>query len=401
MSEKFEMIAKTFQGLENVLADELKNIGAEDVKILRRGISFKGDKEMMYKANLQLRTALRILKPIYSFKARNEEELYGQAKKFDWLSVMSLSQKFAVDSVVHSEIFNHSRYIALKLKDAIADHFREKLGKRPFVDPKNPDIQLHIHVAEDECTISLDSSGESLHRRGYRLHQDVAPINEVLAAGMIMLTGWKADCDFIDPMCGSGTLLVEAALIANGIPPGIFRKNFGFEKWPDFDENLLQSVYNDDSMEKVFAHSIIGSDISKHAVDKALENIKQAGLQKKIDVKVKSIFDTSPQNERGIVVTNPPYGERLKKDQIEVFYEQIGDFFKQKYSGYDIWVLSSNKDAMKKFGLRPSANLTLFNGALECKFQKFTMYRGSVKSKYSNQNSKPFQNQSKGYIRKS
>lgn len=379
------MIAKTFQGLEQVLAEELKAIGASDVQPICRGVSFTGDKELMYKANLHLRTALRVLKPIYTFKARNEEELYGQAKKFDWTSIMNLSQRFAVDSVINSEIFFHSRYIALKVKDAIADYFREKLGKRPFVDPQNPDIRIHVHILEDECTISLDSSGESLHRRGYRLVQDAAPINEVLAAGLIMLSGWRADSDFIDPMCGSGTIIIEAALYAYGIPPGVFRKHFGFENWPDFDGDLLQNVYNDDSMEREFNYSIIGSDISKRAVEIAQENIKNAGLQKRIDLRLKSVFDTTPSEGKGIVITNPPYGERIKKEQLDIFYKQLGDCFKQKYLGYDIWILSGNKEAMKSFGLRPSANIALLNGAIECKYQKFSMYQGSKKTKYADQ----------------
>ena len=381
MAEKYEMIAKTLQGLEGVLADELKSIGADDVHLIQRGVSFKGDMEMMYKANLQLSTALRILKPICTFKARTEEELYGQARKFNWTDYIDVSHKFAVDSVVYSEVFTHSWYIALKIKDAIADHFREKLGKRPFVDPQNPHIKIHIHIVDDECIIALDSSGESLQRRGYRTNQDTSPINEVLAAGMIKLSGWNGNSNFIDPMCGSGTFLIEAALQAHGIPPGIFRKNFGFENWFDFDSNLLQHVYNDDSMEREFKHAIIGGDISKRAIEISMENIKNAGLHKKIDLKARSIFEFNPPKEKGLVITNPPFGERLKKDQIETFYKQLGDHFKMHYNGYDVWLVSNNLDALRSFGLRPSKSLTLYNGSIECKFQKFSMYKGSPKPK--------------------
>lgn len=381
MAEKFEMIAKTHQGLEGVLADELKAIGAEDIIPGRKSVSFKGDKEFMYKANIQLRTAIRILKPIYTFRARTEDELYGQAKKFDWTSVIDITHKYAVDSVVSSELFNHSRYIALKLKDAIADHFREKTGKRPFVDPQNPQIRVHIQILEDECTISLDSSGESLHRRGYRQTQDASPINEVLAAGMILLSGWKGNSDLIDPMCGSGTILIEAALIAHGIPPGIFRKNFGFENWFDFDETLLQQVYNDESMEREFEHAILGSDISKRAIEISTENIRNAGLQKKVELKVQSVFDFKPPITKGIVITNPPFGERLKKEQIETFYKQLGDCFKENYAGYDVWLISSNIEALKNFGLRPSKTIALTNGALECKYHKYSMYQSAPKPK--------------------
>jgi len=381
MAEKFEMIAKTQQGLEEVLAQELRAIGAQDVTPILKAVSFIGDQEMMYKANFQLRTALRILKPIYTFKARTEEEFYGQAKKFDWTSVMDISHKFAVDSVVNSESFNHSRYIALKLKDAIADHFREKNGKRPFVDPQNPHIRLHIQVNEDECTISMDSSGDSLSRRGYRSTQEASPINEVLAAGMILLSGWNGDSDFVDPMCGTGTFLIEAGLYAHGIPPGIFRKHFGFENWFDFDKTLLQQVYNDESMEREFKHSIIGGDISKRAIEISTENIRNAGLHKKIDLKVRSAFDFDPPKGKGLVITNPPYGERLKKDQIETFYRQLGDCFKQRYSGYDVWLISNNLEALKSFGLRPSKSIALANGTLECKYMKFAMYQGAPKAK--------------------
>jgi putative N6-adenine-specific DNA methylase len=375
------MIAKTLKGLEGVLAEEIRAIGAEDVTPTLKAVSFKGNKEMMYKANIQIRTALRILKPIYTFKARTEDEFYGQAKKFDWNSIIDISQKFAVDSVIDSEAFNHSRYISLKLKDAIADQFREKLGKRPFVDLQNPHIRLHISIVEEECVISMDSSGDSLHRRGYRQSQDASPINEVLAAGMILLSGWDGDSDFIDPMCGSGTLLIEAGLFAHGIPPGIFRKNFGFENWYDFDEDLLQQVYNDDSMEREFKYSIIGGDISKRAFEISTDNIRNAGLSKKIDMKVRSIFDFNPPKRKGTVITNPPYGERLNRDQIESFYKQLGDCFKQRYSGYNIWLISNNIDAIKNLGLRPSKTLSLANGTHDCKYLKYSMHQGSSKAK--------------------
>jgi len=383
MVEKFEMIAKTLQGLEGVLADELTELGAEDVKIENRAVSFRGTTETLYKANFWLRTAIRVLKPVYSFSARTIEEFYGNARKFDWTSLMDLSQKFAVDSVVNSEVFPHSRYIALKFKDAVVDQFRDRYGKRPFVDTKNPQIQFHVHISGDSCTILLDSSGESLHRRGYRTAQDIAPINEVLAAGLIKLSGWNMDSTFIDPMCGSGTIVIEAALMAYGIAPGVFRRQFGFENWLDFDEKLLQSIYNDDSMEREFTHPIIGRDISRQTVESALLNVKHAGLQKKVDIEVGSIFDFQPPaDSQGIVVTNPPYGERLRREQIETFYKQLGDCFKQKYEGYNVWMISSNMDALKNFGLRPSKRYTLYNGALECKFQRYSMFAGSVKAKY-------------------
>lgn len=382
MTEKFDMIAKTFQGLEQVLADDLAALGAQDIMEGCRSVKFSGDKELLYKANFRLQTAIRILKPIYQFTAHTVDEFYGNARKFDWATVMGLSHKFAVDAVVNSQYFNHSRYVALKLKDAIADQFRDRHGRRPFVDPQNPHIQLHVHVYEDQCTISLDSSGHSLHRRGYRQQHDLAPINEVLAAGMLKLAGFDGTCTLIDPMCGSGTIAIEAALMAYGIPPGVFRERFGFEHWFDFDSNLLQDIYNDDSMERDFEHEIVASDISRQAIEIATRNAKAAGLFRKMRIDTRSIFDYMPPTDKpGLVVTNPPYGERLKLDQIELFYKQLGDCFKQRYAGYNVWIITSNFEAMKSFGLRPSRRIPLFNGELECSFQKFEMFSGSARDR--------------------
>ncbi|HNV80751.1 MAG: THUMP domain-containing protein [Tenuifilaceae bacterium] len=382
MPTKYEIVAKTLQGLEGILADELKAIGAENVEIERRAVKFTGDNETIYRSNFQCRTAIRILKVIHQFKARNEGELYAQAKNFDWASVMDLSQKFAVDSVVNSDIFTHSHFVSLRIKDAIADHFRDRFGKRPFVDPKKPHVLIHIHISNQDCTILMDSSGESLHKRGYRLHQDIAPLSEILAAGLIMLSGWDGKTPLFDPMCGSGTILIEAALIAKGIAPGVFRKQFGFEHWLDFDKELFEKVFNDDSNERELQTTIMGGDIAKRAVTVATENIRNAGLQKYIRLQTQSIFDFFPPKEPGIVITNPPYGERLSQTQLDIFYKQLGDCFKQRYSGYDIWLLSGNRNALKTFGLHPSKSMTLFNGPIECKYQQFSIYMGSKKAKF-------------------
>jgi putative N6-adenine-specific DNA methylase len=377
-----QFVAKTLHGLEDVLVNELTAIGASNVVKQRRMVSFEGDTETLYRANFQIRTATRILLPIFEFKARNEEELYGIAKKFDWTTVMDLSHKFAVDATVTSEVFTHSHYIALKLKDAVADHFRDRFGKRPFVDPKNPHIQLHIHISDQDCTILLDSSGESLHKRGYRLNQDLAPINEVLAAGLIYLSGWDGTTPFIDPMCGSGTILIEAALIARGIAPGVFRKNFGFENWLNFDKGIFEKVFNDESYERDVKPTIIGCDLSRRACDIALSNFKNAGMQKFITINNQSIFDFFPPAGPGVAITNPPYGERLKKEQLTIFYKQVGDCFKQRYQDYSVWMISGNIEALKNFGLHPTKTATLFNGPIECKYQRFDIYSGSKKVKY-------------------
>ena len=286
----FEMIAKTFMGLENVLAEELTNLGADDIQIGRRMVSFRGNKEMMYRANLQLHTAIRILKPIRHFKAKSADDVYEEVKAVKWSDYLDNKMTFAVDSVVFSDEFRHSKFVAYKVKDAIVDQFREETGMRPNVSIANPDIRLHIHIADDEATLCLDSSGESLHRRGYRQESVEAPLNEVLAAGMILMSGWRGESDFIDPMCGSGTLLIEAALIAHNMSPGIFRKQFAFEKWNDFDQDLLDRIYNDDSQEKEFTHHIYGYDIDMKAVTIARTNVKAAGFSKCITVEQPTLW---------------------------------------------------------------------------------------------------------------
>lgn len=377
------MVAKTFKGLEDVLADELNQLGALNVTKVFRAVEFEGNKELMYRANFHLRTALRILKPIAEFDAKNEDELYQEIQKINWEEYFGVKNTFAVDSVVHSRLFSHSKYVALKVKDAIVDQFRDKHGKRPYVEVDDPDLRISIHISEHKCSVLLDSSGESLHKRGYRIKTNKAPLNEVLAAGMILLSGWDKQSDFIDPMCGSGTLLIEAAMIAYNIPPGIYRNKFGFETWLDFDADLFEEIYEEEQEEKEFEGRIMGSDVSEIAIRIAKENIDNASLSKKISVLVKAIENYKPKDDRkGVVVTNPPYGERIKKNEINSFYKVLGDRFKQVYQGYDIWLLSSNFDAIKNIGLHPSKKMTLFNGALECKFLEYSIYKGSKKINY-------------------
>ena len=376
------MIAKTFKGLEDVLANELNELGALNVKKVVRAVEFEGDKTLMYRANFHLRTALRILIPIASFTVNDEKELYNAIQTIDWSEYFGIKNTFAIDSVVHSNFFSHSKYVALKVKDAIVDQFREKYGKRPYVETEEPDIRFNVHISENKCDVLLDSSGDSLHKRGYRVRTHKAPLNEVLAAGMIMLSDWDRKSDFIDPMCGSGTLLIEAAMIAYGIPPGIYRSKFGFESWLDFDPDLFEEIYEEELPETNFSSMIYGSDVSEIAIKIAKENVSNASLKNKIKLLVKPIENFNPSTkENGIVITNPPYGERIKKNEINNFYKVLGDRFKQVYQGYDIWLLSSNFDAIKNIGLHPSNKITLFNGALECKFLEYSIYKGSKKTK--------------------
>lgn len=379
MEQEFKLIAKTFMGLEPVLAQELIQLGANNVETGRRMVSFTGDKEMMYRANFQLHTAIRILRPIHTFKARSAEEVYDEIQKIEWSNYLDNKKTFSVDSVVYSEEFRNSRFVTYKVKDAIVDWFREKTGTRPNISVSNPDIRLNIHIAEDDATLSLDSSGESLHRRGYRQESVEAPLNEVLAAGMILMTGWKGDTDFIDPMCGSGTIAIEAALIARNISPGVFRKEFAFEKWADFDQELFDTIYNDDSKEKEFTHHIYGYDIDMKAVNTARINVKAAGLSKEVTIEQADFKDFQTPTEKSIMVTNPPYGERISTPNLLATYKMIGERLKHTFAGNDAWILSYREECFEQIGLKPSIKIPVFNGSLECEFRKYALFDGRMK----------------------
>ncbi|MDO4933322.1 MAG: THUMP domain-containing protein, partial [Prevotella sp.] len=377
--QEFELIAKTFMGLEPVLAKELTELGANNVQTGRRMVSFTGNKEMMYRANFQLHTAIRILKPIAHFKAKSADDVYEEVKKIDWTQYIGLEKTFAVDSVVFSEEFRHSKFVSYKVKDAIVDQFREKTGKRPNISVANPDIRLNMHIAEDQCTLSLDSSGESLHRRGYRQESVEAPLNEVLAAGMILMTGWRGETDFIDPMCGSGTLLIEAALIARNMAPGLFRKEYAFEKWADFDKDLFDNIYNDDSNEREFAHKIYGYDVDIKAVNTARLNVKAAGLTSDITVTEADFKNFTQPAEKSIIVTNPPYGERISTPDLLGTYRMIGERLKHQFLNNDAWILSYREECFDQIGLKPSLKIPVYNGSLECEFRKYQIFDGKLK----------------------
>ena len=375
-NEKFEIIAKTLQGLEEILAQEISELGGENIEIGKRMVSFRGDKELLYKANLYCRTALRILKPIYSFTASDTDDVYNKIKSFDWQQYLSPDQTFSIESVVFSEEFKHSKFVTYRAKDAIVDFFMEKTGKRPSVRLNNADLILNLHIAHNTCTLSLDSSGESLHKRGYRVGQTEAPINEVLAAGLILKSGWRGEKNFIDPMCGSGTILIEAAMIATNTAPGIYRKDFAFERWSDYDEELFDTLYNDDSNEKEFKFKIYGSDISPKAIAIAQENIKSAGMSKYIDLQVKPFQQYTEAPENGILITNPPYGERISSKDLLGLYEMIGSQLKHVFKGYDAWIISYHNECFNKIGLKPAACINLMNGSLECEYRKYEIFEG-------------------------
>ena len=384
MNPEFSMLAKTFKGLEQVLAKELIELGANNVQIERRAVSFTGDLRMLYTANFCLRTASRVLVPIATFKAKKTDDIYEQVKALNWTEYMTPKTTFQIDATVYSDLFRHSQFITYRVKDAIVDYWMEHGGVRPSVQLTNPDIYLNIHIAGDNVTLSLDSSGESLHKRGYRVANTQAPINEALAAGMLLLAGWRGQGDFYDPMCGSGTLLIEAALIARNIAPGIYRKGFAFEKWANFDADLFEDIYSDDSRERDFKHKIYGSDAGFYAVQAATKNIESANLQRDIEVKqirVQELRLAERNTEGAFVMINPPYGERLAQDKdVLRLYQDMGTTLKHQFNGATAWIISSNEDALKCIGLRPAKRIRLMNGELECLFNQYELFKGDRKT---------------------
>ena len=426
------MIAKTLKGLEEVLAQELTELGADEVQIQRRAVSFRGDKALLYTANLWLRTALRVLVPVKTFslqpsgasghsdkqqksgasghsdkhqksgasghsdkQQKPEDQVYEMVKRIEWARYMTAETRFAIDATVYSDTLRNSRFVTYRVKDAIADYWQELEGRRPSVQVTDPDLRINVHVAQDQVTISLDSSGESLHKRGYRVATTEAPLSEVLAAGMLMMAGWKGQCDLYDPMCGSGTIPIEAALMALNIPPGVFRKEFGFERWPDFDADLWEEIYNDDTRERAFAHKIYGSDASFYAIQQAEKNVKSAGVGKYVtlrqirmeELRRASAGENSMQDS--LVMINPPYGERLaqQKDMLDL-YGKIGTALKHQFTGATAWIISSNEEAMKQIGLKPSKKLRLLNGELDCRFNKYELFQGKRNEIVESQKSK-------------
>lgn len=402
----YSMLAKTFKGLEQVLAQELIELGANDVQIERRAVSFKGDKALLYRANLCLRTASRVLVPVAqgqlklkngTSKLKPEDWLYELVKAVNWSLYMTENTTFAIDATVYSETFRNSRFVTYRVKDAVADYWQERAGKRPNVKVTDPEIYINVHIGAERVTVSLDSSGESLHKRGYRVANTEAPINEALAAGMLLLAGWKGQSDFYDPMCGSGTIPIEAALIARNIAPGVFRQSFAFEKWLDFDAELWSEIYNDDSHEREFHHKIYGSDASFYAIQQATKNVKSAGVQRDVELKqirleeikfgnVQSPYSEADRSTEGrlemsnaspLVMLNPPYGERLASNKdMELLYGKIGTALKHQFAGSTAWIISSNDAAMKCIGLKPSKKLHLLNGELDCQFNRYDLFAG-------------------------
>lgn len=382
---KLKMLAKSPAGLEEILAKELEDLGAEQIELLNRAVSFEGDKRLLYAANYRCRTALRILVPVTRFKIETEQDLYTSIKAIRWEDYLGTQNTIAINSTVTTSIFTHSHFVSLRAKDAIVDRFREKTGERPSVDIDNPDFRINLHIYKDEVDVSFDSSGASLHKRGYHVSNAEAPLNEVLAAGMILLSGWDGQSNFIDPMCGSGTLLIEAAMIAMNLPAGQYRNDYGFMRWKDFDKDLWEDVKNEAlEDERDFNFRIIGSDISEYNLRSAAANLKEARLHKDIELKVSPFQRMTPPAGGGIMICNPPYGERIKVEDIVELYQELGNTLKQNYKGYKAWVISSDLRALKMIGLKPMKKYILFNGQLECRYAGFDLYEGSKRARYRN-----------------
>lgn len=380
MEQEFELIAKTFQGMEDLLAQELAETGAQNIKKGRRMVCFTGDTAMMYRANYTLRTAIRILKPLKHFSAATADEVYEAVRNYEWKNILDLKTTFAVDSVVYSENFSYSKFVAYKVKDAIVDYFRETCGKRPNISVSNPDIRFHIHISDDDCTLSLDSSGESLHKRGYRQASVDAPINEVLAAGLVKLTEWNGECDFIDPMCGSGTIPIEAAMIARNIAPGKFRKAFAFQKWADYSESLFNEIKDElAEQERPFEHRMYAYDVDANAVEATKANVIAAQLDEDFVVERRDFRDFRQPAEKAVMVINPPYGVRIKSDSaLPLLYKAIGERLKHQFVGNDAWIICNSEELFQNIGLKPSIKIPLYNGSLDCQFQKYQIFDGKL-----------------------
>ena len=377
--EKLKLIVKTSFGLEDILLRELTDLGAQKVEKGIRVVTIEGDQRLMYKINLCSRVALRVLQPVKKFRVANEQQLYDEIKKIDWSKYMSVDGTLAVDAVVNKSVMTHSLYVALKTKDAIVDQFRDNTGKRPNVDLVRPSLRIHLHINGEDAEVSLDSSGDSLHKRGYRMQTGDAPINEALAAGLILLSEWDRKSPFLDFMCGSGTILIEAAMMALNIAPGSLRKEFGFQRWNDFNEKLWSEVKQEATaaQKSDIDFPITGVDLNTMMITYAKENAGAAKVLKYITFKQMSFEDYVPDSAPGIILINPPYGGRITTADILALYKLMGDQFKKKYPGWKGFVFTANMEAGKNIGLKPSRKIPLFNGKLECRLLKFEMYAGT------------------------
>jgi len=374
--ENFKLTAKTVYGLEPVLAKEIEAIGGKNIQEGIRAVFYEGDLELIYKSNYFLRTALRVLKEIAVFQFKDVDQFYLRCKEVNWLKHLAINQSFMVSSTVsYSKEFSNSMFASLKVKDAIADHFRAKTGKRPNVDTQSPEIFVNAYISRNTCILSLDSSGESLHKRGYRAQQGKAPLSEVLAAGMILLSGWKGETDFIDPMCGSGTIPIEAAMIAQNLPSGRFRKDYAFENWQGYKPQLFEKI-KAGQQPKPFTKKIYASDISRENILTAQTNARRARVFSGIEFQACDMKNLQVNTNNATIIINPPYGERLADGNINELYSMIGERLKHQFAGNTAWLLTSSKEYLKNVGLKPMKKMTLFNGPLDCTYTSYKLFTG-------------------------
>jgi len=377
-----KLLAKTHYGLEQVLAEELKGLGASGIAVLNRAVAFEGSKLLLYTVNYCSRLALSVLMPVSSFGISGQKDLYNGAVAIEWDRYLDPGKTFAVTAVVNSPHFSHSGYAALLVKDAIADFFRRLTLRRPSVDAKDPDLLVNVHISNNRVTISIDSTVVPLYRRGYRRRMSEAPLSEVLAAGLIALSGWKPGTPLTDGMCGSGTIVTEAGLISCNIAPGRMRKNFGFMRWKDYDAALFRSVrFDAEKRERKSPAAIFGSDISAEACAIARANVRAAGLEDTVEISGRDFFESPPPAENGMLIINPPYGRRLGTPDMDEFYGRIGSVLKHRYEGYTAWILSGDMDSLRKVALKPFRKFDLLNGDIECRFQGYELYGGTRKHK--------------------
>jgi putative N6-adenine-specific DNA methylase len=374
------ILAKTNYGLEELLEQEFIQLGFQDIQRHTRAISGKGNLELLYRLNYESRYALRVLVPLMEGDAGDQEQLYKLVQKVDWSQYITCDSLIAFDSSENQSSFNNTMFISMKAKDAVVDQMRTADGKRPTVSIENPDLLVNLHIFKNRCIISLDASGYSLHKRGYKAANVMAPLNEVLASAIIKLSGWDMQHSFVDGMTGSGTIAIEAALMARNYPAGYFSDGFAFQRWRNYDKNLWKRVVEranekiTDSDAKIFA-----VEMDTRAYEAARTNIEEAGLTDAIELVKADFFQFQHNQEKGVLLLNPPYGERLSLEDVQAFYKRIGDTLKNNYKGFEAHIITSNSDGLKSIGLKTSKKTILFNGGVECRLLKYELYDGTRK----------------------
>lgn len=376
-NEKRRYFATVARGLEEIAAKELEKLGAVDIHSDFTGVHFRGNQALLYKINLWSRIIFRVLMPIADVKSYNAEQLYQNVYNFNWEDYLQIDDTFAIICTGSNKNLNHTHFTALQIKNAIVDRQRKQTGKRSNIDTENPNILINAHIEDTRCTLSLDSSGESLHRRGYRPAMGIAPLKETLASALLELAEWQPSLPFLDPLCGSGTLPIEAALKGLNIAPGLYRKKFGFQRWKDFDAELWEELLTEAKTSQLsqLPAPIFGSDRDFDILQQARINTKYCHLEKHIQLIQKDLFQIEAPANNGIIICNPPYGKRLGEvEELGEFYKLLGDVFKQRFKGWTAYVLTGNKELAKRIGLKASRRIPVHNGSIPCTLLKYELY---------------------------